>query len=143
MSLTPTLVWLLAGVALCLIEFVLPTAFIAFVMGLSALIVATVSTVMPLNVQIILWMALSVLMVLVSRRFINRKAALKLDATEAETLTEILPGKPGRVLYEGNSWSARCETFDGTIAPHQKVYIVGRRGTTLIVVPEGLAHEES
>jgi membrane protein implicated in regulation of membrane protease activity len=143
MSLTPTLVWLLAGVALCLIEFVLPTAFIAFVMGLSALIVATVSTVLPLNVQIILWMALSVLMVLVSRRFINRKAALKLDATEAETLTEILPGKPGRVLYEGNSWSARCETFDGTIAPHQKVYIVGRRGTTLIVVPEGLAHEES
>ncbi len=141
MSLTPTLVWLLAGVALCLIEFVLPTAFIAFVMGLSALIVATVSTVMPLNVQIILWMALSVLMVLVSRRFINRKAALKLDATEAETLTEILPGKPGRVLYEGNSWSARCETFEGTIAPHQKVYIVGRKGTTLIVVPEGLAQE--
>ncbi|MCY7275356.1 MAG: NfeD family protein [Phormidesmis sp. CAN_BIN44] len=141
MSLTPTMIWLIAGVALCLIEFVLPTAFIAFVMGLSALIVATVSTVLPLSVQIILWMALSVLMVLVSRRFINRKADLKLDATEAETLTEILPGKPGRVLYEGNSWSARCETFDGTIAPRQKVYVVGRKGTTLIVVPEGLAQE--
>ncbi len=143
MFLTPTLVWLLAGVVLCLIEFVLPTAFVAFVMGLSALLVAAVSTVLPLNAQIILWMALSAVMVLGSRRFINRKAALKLDATEAETLTEIPPGKPGRVLYEGNSWSARCDTFDGTIAPHQKVYIVGRKGTTLIVVPEGLAHEES
>ncbi len=143
MSLTPTVVWLIAGFALCLIEFVLPTAFIAFVMGLSALIVAAVSTVLPLNGQIILWMALSALMVLVSRRFVSRRAALKLDATEAETLTEILPGKPGRVLYEGNSWSARCETFDGAIAPHQKVYVVGRKGTTLIVVPEGLAHEES
>jgi len=135
------MIWLLAGVVLCLIEFVLPTAFVAFVMGLSALIVAAVSAVLPLNAQIILWMALSAVMVLGSRRFINRKAALKLDATEAETLTEILPGKPGRVLYEGNSWSARCETFDGAIAPHQKVYIVGRKGTTLIVVPEGLAQE--
>ncbi|WP_068817698.1 NfeD family protein [Phormidesmis priestleyi] len=141
MSLTPAMIWLLAGVVLCLIEFVLPTAFVAFVMGLSALIVAAVSAVLPLNAQIILWMALSAVMVLGSRRFINRKAALKLDATEAETLTEILPGKPGRVLYEGNSWSARCETFDGAIAPHQKVYIVGRKGTTLIVVPEGLAQE--
>ena len=141
MSLTPAMIWLLAGVVLCLIEFVLPTAFVAFVMGLSALIVAAVSAVLPLNAQIILWMALSAVMVLGSRRFINRKAALKLDATEAETLTEILPGKPGRVLYEGNSWSARCETFEGAIAPHQKVYIVGRKGTTLIVVPEGLAQE--
>lgn len=137
---TPTMVWLLAGVTLCLIEFVVPTAFVAFVMGLSALIVAAFSKVLPLNLQIILWMALSLLAVLGSRRLISRRAALKLDATEAETLTEILPGQPGRVLYEGNSWIARCETFDGTIAPHQKVYVVGRKGTTLIVVPEGLAH---
>ena len=139
---TPTLIWLLVGVALCLIEFVVPTAFIAFVMGLSALVVAAFSKVLSLNLQIILWMALSLLMVLASRRLISRRAALKLDATEAETLTEILPGQPGRVLYEGNSWIARCETFDGTIAPHQKVYVVGRKGTTLIVVPEGLAHDQ-
>ncbi len=143
MSLTPTVVWLIAGLALCLIEFVLPTAFVAFVMGLSALIVAFVATFLPLNAQIALWMVLSAVMVLGSRRFISRRAALKLDATEAETLTDISPGKSGRVLYEGNSWSARCETFDGTIAPHQKVYVVGRKGTTLIVVPEGLAHDES
>lgn len=140
MPLTPTMVWLLAGIALCLVEFVVPTAFIAFVMGLSALVVAAFSKVLPLNLQILLWMTLSLLAVLASRRLISRRAALKLDATEAETLTEILPGQPGRVLYEGNSWIARCETFDGTIAPHQKVYVVGRKGTTLIIVPEGLAH---
>ncbi|PSB21013.1 hypothetical protein C7B65_05290 [Phormidesmis priestleyi ULC007] len=142
MGMTPTMVWLLAGVALCLIEFVVPTAFIAFVMGLSALVVAAFSGVLSLNLQITLWMALSLLAVLASRQLISRRAALKLDATEAETLTEILPGQPGRVLYEGNSWSARCETFDGTIAPHQKVYVVGRKGTTLIIVPEGLAHDQ-
>jgi membrane protein implicated in regulation of membrane protease activity len=80
-------------------------------------------------------------MVFVTRRFFTRKAVLKLDATEAETLTEILPGKTGRVLYEGNSWNARCDV-GGTIAPQQRVYVVGRKGTTLIVVPELLAHEE-
>jgi len=110
------------------------------VMGLSALVVAAFSKVLPLNLQVLLWMTLSLLAVLASRRLISRRAALKLDATEAETLTEILPGQPGRVLYEGNSWIARCETFDGTIAPHQKVYVVGRKGTTLIIVPEGLSH---
>ena len=135
------MVWLLAGVILCVIEFVVPTAFVAFVMGLSALIVAALSGFLSLNLQIVLWMALSLIMVLGSRRFISRRVDLKLDATEAETLTEILPGKPGRVLYEGNSWSARCETGDEAIAPHQKVYVVGRKGTTLIIVPEGLARD--
>ena len=120
---------------LCLVELVLPTAFIAFVMGVSAIAVAAVSGVLSLNFQIFLWIVLSLLLVYVSRRFVNRKAALKLDATEAETLTEILPGRTGRVLYEGNSWAARCEDTEAVIAAHQRVYIVGRKGTTLLVLP--------
>ncbi len=128
---------------LCIIEFVVPTAFVAFVMGLSALVVAAFAGVLSPSLQILLWVGLSLLMVLGSRQFISRRVALKLDATEAETITEILPGKLGRVLYEGNSWSARCETGDEAIAPHQKVYVVGRKGTTLIIVPEALAHEPS
>lgn len=135
MLLNPTVVWLLVGVSLCLVEFFLPTAFIAFVMGLSALIIAALANFLALNLQVALWVILSLLMVLVSRRFVSSRAALKLDATEAETLTEILPSKTGRVLYEGNSWSARCES-DITIAPQQRVYVVGRRGTTLLVIPE-------
>ncbi|MCY7323279.1 MAG: hypothetical protein LH660_16120 [Phormidesmis sp. CAN_BIN36] len=51
-GMTPTMVWLLAGVALCLIEFVVPTALIAFVMGLSALVVVTFSKVLPLNLGV-------------------------------------------------------------------------------------------
>lgn len=140
MSLSPTLLWLVVGTVLCLMELVLPTAFVAFVMGISALFVAAIAHLTPFNLQIVVWMGLSLGLVLFSRRFARQKSAFKLDATEAETLTEIPAGKSGRVLYEGNSWSARCETQEVTIAPHQKVYVVGRQGTTLIVVPENLAH---
>jgi membrane protein implicated in regulation of membrane protease activity len=136
MVLNPTMIWLVAGVILCLVELILPTAFIAVVMGLSAIAVAAVAPVLPLNFQVFLWIVLSLLLVFFSRRFVNRKAALRLDATEAETLTEILPGQKGRVLYEGNSWSARCEATGTTIPAHQRVYVVGRRGTTLLVMPE-------
>jgi membrane protein implicated in regulation of membrane protease activity len=135
MPLSPIAIWLLTGFTLILVEFFLPTAFIAFVMGVSALIVAALSTVLSLNLQIALWVVLSIALVMVSRRFISRRAALKLDATEAQTLTEILPGETGRVLYEGNSWNA-CSETEGTIAPNQRVYVVGRKGTTLIVMPD-------
>jgi membrane protein implicated in regulation of membrane protease activity len=136
MMLTPSVVWLLVGAALCATELVFPTAFIAFVMGLSAFPVAAAALLLPLWAQLVLWMVLSIALVLVSRRFVNRRAALKLDATEAETLTEILPGQVGRVLYEGNSWSARCSDAHRRVAAQRRVYVVGRRGTTLLVMPE-------
>lgn len=140
MALTPTLIWLIVGTVLCLVEFIVPTAFVACVMGISALIVAAVSPVIPLGLQVALWMVLSLALVFYSRRLIRQKEARKFDATEAETLTEIAPGKLGRVRYEGNSWAARCEDHDVTIAPNQKVYVIARKGTTLIVMPEHLLH---
>ena len=140
MALSPTLIWLLVGAILCVVEFIVPTAFTAFVMGISALAVAAVSTVMPLGLQVILWMVLSLTLTVYSRRLVQQKTTRKLDATEAETLTEILPGKIGRVRYEGNSWAARCEDHTLTIAPNQKVYVVSRKGTTLLIMPEHLLH---
>ncbi|MBW4520232.1 MAG: NfeD family protein [Scytolyngbya sp. HA4215-MV1] len=140
MSLSPTVIWLVIGVVLCLFDVVLPTAFVASVMGISALLVAAVAVWLPVNWQIILWVFLSIGMVWLSRRLVPKGTPMKLDATEAETLTEILPGKTGRVIYEGSSWAARCDDFKVAIAPQQRVYVVGRRGTTLIVVPEHLVH---
>ncbi|MBW4468835.1 MAG: NfeD family protein [Stenomitos rutilans HA7619-LM2] len=140
MALTPTMIWLIVGTVLCLVEFIVPTAFVACVMGISALVVAAVSSVIPLGLQVVLWMALSLGLVFYSRRFIRQTAARKFDATEAETLTEIAPGKLGRVRYEGNSWAARCEDHEVTIAPNQKVYVIARKGTTLIVMPLHLLH---
>lgn len=139
-----TIIWLLIGTTLCLIELVVPTAFVAFVMGISAFAVALFSTLLPLNLQVFLWMGLSLALVVLSRRFVrpHRGIGKLLDATEAETLTEIPAGKTGRVIYEGNSWSAQCDDHNLTIAAGQKVLVVRRQGTTLIVVPENLLHSQ-
>lgn len=133
-----TLLWLLAGAVLCLMELIFPTAFVAFTMGISAFVVALVSlVVLQLSLQVFLWLALTATFVIVSRRWLQPRRSRKIqDAIVAETITTIPPGKEGRVRYEGNSWRARCEDDDLAIAPHQKVYVVRREGTTLIVLPE-------
>lgn len=141
MFITYTLVWLIAGAVLCLLELFLPTAFVAFMMGISALIVALVSVLIPqLSLQVILWLGLSTGFILLSRRFVPKakKSRSIQDAVVAETLTAIAPGKEGRVIYEGNSWRARCEDKENAIAPSEKVYVVRREGTLLIVLPENI-----
>jgi len=141
MFVTYTLVWLIAGAVLCLLELFLPTAFVAFMMGISALIVALVSVLIPqLSLQVILWLGLSTSFILLSRRFVPKakKSRSIQDAVIAETLTAIAPGKEGRVIYEGNSWRARCEDKENAIAPSEKVYVVRREGTLLIVLPENV-----
>ena len=141
MFVTYTLVWLIAGAVLCLLELFLPTAFVAFMMGISDLIVALVSVLIPqLSLQVILWLGLSTSFILLSRRFVPKakKSRSIQDAVVAETLTAIAPGKEGRVIYEGNSWRARCEDKENAIAPYEKVYVVRREGTLLIVLPENV-----
>ena len=140
--LTPSMLWLVAGSILCLLELLVPTAYVAFLMGISAFVVALVAWVLPqFPIQVVLWLLLSTALVFLSRRFIpHPKASKNLDAIVAQTLTEIPAGETGRVLYEGNSWRARCEDETDAIAPNQKVYIVRREGTTLIVVPQNLLH---
>lgn len=134
------ILWLMAGLILCLMELLLPTAFIELTMGISAIGVALVARWVPsLLIQVALWVVLSFGLTLWLRRVLpKRKHSSITDAKEARTLTEIAPGATGRVIYEGNSWRARCEDEQLTIAPNQKVYVVGRRGTTLIVLPEGV-----
>jgi membrane protein implicated in regulation of membrane protease activity len=134
------MLWLLAGSILCLLELLVPTAFVAFLMGISALLVALVASIVPqFSVQVVLWLLIATVLVFLSRRFLpHPRASKNLDAQEGKTLTEIPVGQTGRVLYEGNSWRARCEDDTAAIAPHQKVYVVRREGTTLIVVPQNL-----
>lgn len=137
-----TLIWLIAGIVLCLMELFLPTAFVEFMMGISAFVVALLSFLglRSLWLQVIFWLLLSGMLVMFSRRFLQppiRKSKVT-DAVIGETITEILPGKVGRVLYEGNSWRARCDDTTVSLAPGQTVYVVSREGTTLIVMPENI-----
>jgi membrane protein implicated in regulation of membrane protease activity len=136
-----TLLWLIAGSALCLVELFVPTAFVAFMMGISALLVAVVALVIPqFTITVALWLGLSAILIFFVRERLmpRRRSSLLQDAQEAETLTEILPGKGGRVRYEGNSWRAICADEGCAIAPHQNVYVVRREGNTLIVLPRQL-----
>ncbi|NER92764.1 MAG: NfeD family protein [Symploca sp. SIO1B1] len=140
--LSSAILWLLAGSILCLMELLLPTAFVAFMMGLSALVVALVMYIWPtmaFSLQVVLWLLLSTGAVFFTRRFLPpARVAKRMDSMEAKTLTAIPAGETGRVLYEGNSWRARCEDYVEEIAPNQKVYVVRREGNTLVVVPQYL-----
>jgi membrane protein implicated in regulation of membrane protease activity len=138
---SPTLLWLLVGAILCSIELVVPTAFTAFMMGISAFVMALLVMLLPLPpaLQVVLWLVFSIAFVYLGHRLMpRRKVSSMEDATEGQTLTEILPGEMGRVLYEGNSWKARCEDEKLAIASNQRVYVVRREGTTLVVLPEHL-----
>lgn len=132
------LFWFIVGVVLCLMELFLPTLFVEATLGVSALIVAAIALVVPqFGAQVILWLLLSVLTLWLLKRFVPKDTPYALiDSTEARTLTAIPAGKTGRVMYEGNSWQARCEDTQLDVAADQPVIVVGRRGNTLLVIPE-------
>ncbi|MGF1569784.1 MAG: NfeD family protein [Nodosilinea sp.] len=132
------LFWVILGAALCLMELLLPTAFVESTLGLSAFVVALVALVLPsFNLQIVAWMVLSLLCILLLRRFAPKSTPNILrESTEARTLTAIAPGQLGRVIYEGNSWQARCDDESITIPENAPVVVVSRKGNTLYVIPE-------
>ena len=134
------LLWLLVGAALCLVELFVPTAFVLFVMGLSALAVALIANVIPVfGLQVLVWIVLSAITIAASRRLTQQPTVPAMrDPTEAETLTEIPPNQAGRVRYKGNSWRACCDDRELSIPANQRVYVVSRQGNTLFVMPEHL-----
>ncbi len=134
---SPALIWVIVGVVLCLMELLIPTAFLESALGLSAFVVALLTFVVPSpNYQILLWVVISGLMFWALKRFIpNRTAPALQEATEARTTTAIAPGQVGRVIYEGNSWQAKCNDDQVSIPPNQEVFVVERKGNTLIVIP--------
>jgi membrane protein implicated in regulation of membrane protease activity len=129
--------WIGIGLALCVLELIFPTAFVELVMGLSAILVAFVSLVLPyFGLQVLLWMVVSLVSIFLVRRYLPRKVPKILqESLEAITLTAIAPGEKGRVLHEGSPWAARCEDKTMAIAPQTKVKVVDREGTTLVVMP--------
>jgi membrane protein implicated in regulation of membrane protease activity len=131
-------IWFGLGIGFCLAEFFFPTAYVELMMGFSALIVAVLALVIPsFFLQAVIWLLLSVGLVFLSRRLLPKPRSQQLlkEPEQAETLTVILAGDKGRVLYDGNSWQARCEDTELEIPAHEKVYVVRREGTTLVVLP--------
>lgn len=157
---TPPILWLIVGVVLSAIDlFIQKTQpqkyrFYVLMMGASALIESFIlwrgsiafnfswANVMyeDFDWQIFYWMGISLALTIWIRPiFIVRKKFVIPESTEATTISEILSGETGMVIYEGASWKARNEDSQG-IAPRQKVYVLRREGNTLIVVPDKLIH---
>ena len=139
MNLPPSQVWLIIGIALCVTELLipLPTFLIAGAMGIAAIFVAAIALILPIPaLQILVWMLISGLLVRFSRRFIPRDSHQLKEASEGFTLTEIPAGQTGRVQHEGVSWKAKCDDPQIEIAAQQKVIVLRRQGTMLIVIPE-------
>jgi membrane protein implicated in regulation of membrane protease activity len=154
---TPPILWLIIGVVLGFIELLIIKTqpqkyrFYVLMMGASALIESfilsrgsiifqfdwTMVMYEDFDWQIMYWMGIAMpLTIWVRPVFIIRKKFVIPEATEATTISEILPGETGMVIYEGASWKARNEDSQGAIAPRQKVYVLRREGNTLIVVHE-------
>jgi membrane protein implicated in regulation of membrane protease activity len=132
------LFWAILGAVFCLMELFLPTGFVESTLGLSAFVVAFVALGVPsFSFQIVVWVALSLVSIFLLLRFVPKRTPYSLqESTEARTLTAIAPGQTGRVIYEGNSWQARCDDETITIGANQPVVVVRRKGNTLYVIPE-------
>jgi membrane protein implicated in regulation of membrane protease activity len=142
---SPSMSWFIVGISLILLEILvpLPTLLIAGAMGVGALCVAAILGVIyvHISIQMLIWVVASGLFVWYTRRFAPKGSWNIKDAEYGVTLTEILSGQTGRVKYEGNSWKAKCDDPKTEIAVNEKVYVLRRQGTTLIVMPESWLKE--
>jgi membrane protein implicated in regulation of membrane protease activity len=141
----PTIFWIIVAGILCSIEFIFPTAFVSFMMGVAALLVAVVSLFLPQYILLVgLWLLFSTALTFLSRRVFTPKRRISItgDDSEAIAISGIPAGSSGRVLYEGNSWRAKCADETRDIAPNEPVYIVRKQGNTLIVLPSRMIDHE-
>ncbi|MGA9377202.1 MAG: NfeD family protein [Phormidium sp.] len=149
--LAPTLFWFVLGIILGLTELFFAKnisrnyKLVPLIAGINSIILSIfllrANYVPDWNWQIAYWMGLSAVSVIWLRpMFFKSKKSNIRDATEAKTITDILAGKTGKVLYEGTIWHARCNDKTIAIASDQTVYVLSREGNTLIVAPENLFH---
>lgn len=141
----PTLLWIIVAGILCSMEFVFPTAFVSFTMGIAALLVAVVSLFLPQYTLLTgLWLIFSTGLTILSRRLFTPKRRISItgDDLEATAIGGIPAGSAGRVLYEGNSWRAKCADETRDIAPNELVFVVRKQGNTLIVLPRQMLDQD-
>jgi len=129
--LRPEVIWFLAGLALLILEFAMP-GLIIFFFGVGACVVAIVCLVTPisLNVQLIIFIAASVLSLLLLRKWIKgvflghtvSKQDLKENLEDfvgqhAVVIQRIVPKAGGKVEFHGTNWMAQAdqEIAEGTV----------------------------
>ncbi len=138
--LNAAVIWFLIGFACFLLEFVLP-GLILFFFAVGAWIVAIISLFIDMNIntQIIIFLASSILTILLFRKWVKQIMWTKKQSTELEdeflgktgkAETFIGPGQNGKVDFKGTSWDAKSEDI---IEKGENVTIIGNDSILLIV----------
>ncbi len=142
--LRPEIIWFLVGLALLIMEFILPGLIIAF-FGIGAWVVAIVCllTDIGINTQLIIFIVASVLSLLCLRKWLKgvflghtvSRQNLKENLEEfigqkAVVKEKIIPKAGGKVEFHGTNWEAEA---DEEIAAETVVEIIGKENITLKV----------
>src|SRR4030042_2684900 len=114
----PELIWFILGLALFLLELVVP-GFVIFFFGIGAWVTSLVCLVANpgTNLQIIIFAVTSVLALIGLRRIIQKKFFFSKEGLsetvedeftgkEAIALTDFGPGKKGKIDFRGTTWTA-------------------------------------
>ncbi len=142
----PEIIWFIIGLALFLLELVLP-GFVIFFFGVGAWATALLCLIANpgLNLQVIVFAVTSVLSLLALRRMIQKRFFLarsndlsdsvedEFTGKEAVAVGSFKHGDTGKVDFKGTTWSAESE-FD--ISDGQRVTIIYKESFKLFVEPK-------
>ncbi|MDX2272746.1 MAG: NfeD family protein [Cyanobacteriota bacterium] len=130
--------WLVLGLGLVAAELFLP-GLVAGSIGLAALIAAGLAFWgVPTLLQFLTWIVLSTGFTFLTRRLVPRESPHLEESRDARALNGIPAGQIGRVAYLGSTWNAKCGIPQVEIDPQQELYVLERKGNTLIVIPSKL-----
>lgn len=133
-------IWFILGFIFFIFEFILP-GFILFFFAVGAWVVALACLLfdIPINLQLIIFVSVSIVTILLLRKWLKGLVFGKKSSSEiedeivgktAKAESFIGPGNDGRIEFKGTSWSARSEDI---IQPGEIVSIVGNESILLIV----------
>lgn len=140
--LTPPVIWFLIGLVLLLLELAIP-GLIIFFFGIGAWIVAICLLVfdMSLTIQLMVFVATSILSLLLMRKILRKKFFKEDDSIEGSleeefigktgiAETKLVTGKPGKITFKGTLWNAISDT---DIEKGAQVKVTGKESITLKV----------
>lgn len=139
----PAVIWFALGFLFLILEFIVP-GLILFFFAVGAWIVAAVCLFSPadpsINVQLVLFLASSIVAILIFRKGLKRLIRPGRQATQfledefrgktGRAATAIAPGRNGKVDFKGTRWDASSEDH---IEEGEPVTVVGNDSILLIV----------
>jgi len=140
----PEIIWFVIGIVLLILEFAVPGVIILF-FGIGALVVGVMNIIFDpsLDVQLIIFILTSLLLLITMRRYLKTVFTGKVNSAPDEddgnediigntviVIKEITPEMPGKVEFRGTSWNAVAEE---KIEKGKRARITGKESITLQV----------